>query len=133
MGKEKNFENKVKSYLRSKGIYPLGLEKQKMINDPIGYYEKRFANRNTGAGLPDMHIVIFGFSLEIEIKAENGNPTDLQLKICDQIRSSRSFAAILYPSGFEYFKNIINTIIINKSYFDYNLLNKHFPLILKEE
>ena len=131
MGKEKSFVNKIQEYLKDNGIYPLGFEKQKMIIDPIGYYEKRFANRNTGRGLPDMHVVIYGFSLEVEIKAENGTPSDLQLKICDQIRESSSFAVILFPSGFGDFKNIINIIKINKSYIDYNLLNKRYPLILK--
>lgn len=130
MGNEKNFENKIKKYLKDNGIYPLGFEKQKMAATPIGYYEKRFANRNTGAGLPDMHIVIYGFSIEIEIKAKNGKPSDLQLKICDQMRKSHSLAFILYPSGFKYFKHIIEAII-NRSYSDYNYFNMYYPITLK--
>lgn len=128
MGNEKSFENQIKTYLKNKGIYPLGYEKQKMIKNPIGYYEKRFANRNTGSGLPDMHIVIHGFSFEIEIKSENGKPSNLQLQICNQIRNSGSFAAILYPSGFERFKDIINDICELGKYVVYNEI---YPLILK--
>ena len=131
VGKEKSFENKIKEYLKANGIYPLGFEKQKMKINPIGYYEKRFANRNTGRGLPDMHVVIYGFSLEVEIKAENGEPSDLQLKICNQMRESNAFAVVLFPSGFDDFKDIINIIKINKSHTDYNLLNEHYSLILK--
>lgn len=128
MGKEKDFEtNKVKCFLKSKGIYPLGLEKQKMTIDPIGYYEKRFANRNTKRGLPDMHIVIHGQSFEVELKAENGTASDLQIAICNQIRNSGGNAFILYPSGYGLFKKIIEYIIINKSPI------KNCPLILKEE
>ena len=53
MAGEKIFEEKVKRYLESKGIYRLGTPKNKMSVTPVGYYEKRFANAYTGAGLPD--------------------------------------------------------------------------------
>ena len=38
MPAEKLFENKVKKYLVSKGIYPLGTPRDKMSLKPTGYY-----------------------------------------------------------------------------------------------
>ena len=38
MPAEKLFENKIKRYLISKGIYPLGTPKDKMPLKPTGYY-----------------------------------------------------------------------------------------------
>ena len=43
-----------------------------MTVKPIGYYEKRWGNKMTTSGLPDLHIVINGWSFEVEIKAPNG-------------------------------------------------------------
>lgn len=42
MAAEKIFENRVKKWLQSLGIYPLGTAKDKMPVPPIGYYEKRW-------------------------------------------------------------------------------------------
>lgn len=90
---------------------------------PIGYYEKRFANRNTKKGLPDMHICICGTSLEIELKADNGIPSELQIKICEQIRESGGQAFVLYPSGFFQFQKIVKDMK-NDLFYD-------IPIILK--
>ena len=91
---------------------------------PIGYYEKRFANRNTKKGLPDMHICVCGMSLEIELKADNGTPSEIQIKMCEQIRNSGGQAYIVYPTGFTELKIIIADIVLNKGY-------SERPLILK--
>ncbi len=124
MGPEKSFENKVKNFLSEQGIYPLGIEKQKITIAPIGYWEKRFANRNTKSGLPDMHICIYGHSIEVELKQQNGKPSDLQIKMCQQIIDSEGIAFILYPSGFETFKRFIHNII-------YDEYIEDLPLIVK--
>lgn len=113
MGPEKTFENKVKKFLSEQGVYPLGIEKQKITAKPIGYWEKRFANRYTKSGLPDMHVCIFGYAIELELKRQDGKPSDLQIKMCHQINDSGGFAIILYPSGFETFKKFIYDIIYN--------------------
>lgn len=114
MGPEKRFETKVKNYLSNIGIYALGTERQKMVNFPIGYYEKRFANRNTKRGLPDMHVCIKGISIELELKADNGKPSDLQIKMCQQIRESGGHAYIVYPSAFDQLQEIIANIILER-------------------
>lgn len=85
-----------------------------MPKEPIGYYEKRFANRMTKKGLPDMHICIKGMSLEVEVKADDGVPSVMQLFMCNQIRNSGGFAIVLYPSGFERFKAFVRDFIHEK-------------------
>lgn len=111
MAAEKNFENKIKKYLKSVGIYPFGTPKSKMKVPIVGYYEKRFANRMTKSGLPDMHIVIKGISFEVELKKIDGTPSKLQLFNIDLIRKSGGLGIILYPDQFEDFKLLVNDLI----------------------
>ena len=55
MAGEKNFENRLKRWLESMGIYPLGHPKDKIMVHPCGYYEKRWGGgRFQKSGLPDM-------------------------------------------------------------------------------
>ena len=112
MAAEKLFENRIKVYLQSLGVYALGTPVQKMKVPPIGYWEKRFANKMTTSGLPDMHIVVYNQSIEVEIKAPNGKASELQKHMVDQINNSRCAACILYEhqkdipdDGFEYYIN----------------------------
>lgn len=110
MASEKNFENRVKKWLQGLGIYPLGTAKDKMPVPPIGYYEKRWGGGYSKAGLPDMHIVVNGISLDVELKASNGKPSELQKHNIRQINDSGSIAMILYPEGFEEFKSIVKGV-----------------------
>ena len=66
----------------------------------------------TSSGLPDMHIVINGFSLEIEVKAPNGKASELQKHMIEQINKSGCRGAVLYEhqwnipdDGFPYYIN----------------------------
>ena len=57
MAGEKNFENRLKDWLESEGIYPLGHPEDKMTVPPCGFYEKRWGgSRYVKSGLPDMRI-----------------------------------------------------------------------------
>ena len=114
MAAEKKFEEQIKKYLKDNGIYRLGTPKQDMKNKNIGYYEKRFANAYTGSGLPDLHIVIKGISIEVEIKAENGRASELQKIKLKQIVESNSIGFVLYPKDFELFKELIQEIIVEQ-------------------
>lgn len=96
MAAEKNFENKVKQWLESIGVYPLGTGKDKMNISPCGYYEKRWGGGYSKAGLPDLHIVVNGINLDAELKASNGRPSELQKQKVVQINQSGSIAIILY-------------------------------------
>lgn len=107
MAAEKNFETKVKNWLKSEGIYDFGTAEDKMIIPPCGYYEKRWGGGYSKKGLPDMHIVVNFINIEVELKASNGKPTDLQKQKIVQANNSCSIGIILYPEGFEQFKAII--------------------------
>lgn len=70
MASEKNFENRLKNWLESEGVYPLGEPVDRMKTPPCGYYEKRWGGgRYVKSGLPDMRIVVNGIALEVELKA----------------------------------------------------------------
>lgn len=105
---EKSFEEKLKAWLESEGIYPLGTPENEMATPPCGYWEKRWGGgKYTKAGLPDMHIVVNGISIEAELKAPNGRLSELQKQKLKQIDKSGCIAVVLYPKDFESFKNIV--------------------------
>ena len=85
-----------------------GSKIQKISVNACGYYEKRWGGGTfTKSGLPDMHICVNGRSLELEIKAQNGHPSELQKKMVGQINTSGGAAAIIYPDDFNYVKAVI--------------------------
>lgn len=108
MAAEKTFENKVK----------------KFIEDSGGWQVKFFANNYTRRGIPDILASINGYFVGIEVKADNGHPSALQLHQIDLIRKSGGFAFVLYPSAFEIFKRFVRDL--NKDIYD-----KELPVIWK--
>lgn len=111
MAAEKQFEERVKRYLKSIGVYPLGTPEDKMTVPPIGYYEKRWGGGTfTKSGLPDLHIVVNGMSVDVELKAQNGRPSELQIFVIKQIRAAGGFAFVLYPSGYSEFVKFITDL-----------------------
>lgn len=100
---EKQFENKVKRFLESKGIYRLG----NYVGHAIGYYTKRHGNVFTGSGLPDLQIVIRGMCYEVELKNETGRTSPMQEFIIDQINRSNGCAMVVNPKNFDTFVKFI--------------------------
>ena len=92
MAQEKQFETKIKKMLKDKGAY----------------FVKFFANSYTRAGVPDILACVNGYFVGIEVKAQNGHPSDLQLYNADQIRKAGGFSFIVYPSGYEELIKIID-------------------------
>ena len=88
MAKEKVFENKIKSYLKSIGAY----------------FIKTHGDRFSRVGTPDIIACVNGHFVAVEVKAENGKPSELQLYHIKQIKESGGVAYILYPKDFEKFK-----------------------------
>lgn len=102
IGQEKNFENKIKAYIEELG----------------GWHVKFFANRMTKSGIPDILACVGGYFVAIEVKAQNGHPSELQLHHCKKIRESGGFAFIAYPSGWETLKKIL--YMLSNGYFEEN-------------
>ena len=122
MAAEKQFEEKLKAWLESEGIYPLGTPEQDMSTVSWGYWEKRWGGgKYVKAGLPDMHIVVNGISIEVELKAQNGRPSELQKQKLNQIDDAGCCAVVLYPKDFENFKRLVLHIKHHLS-FDLNLI-----------
>lgn len=114
MAAEKAFEESLKKWLESVGIYALGTPKQEMFVPSCGYWEKRWGGgKYTKAGLPDMHIVINGVSVEVELKAPNGKPSELQKQKLNQIADAGCISLVLYPKDFEKFKQLVQFIKSN--------------------
>lgn len=108
VGPEKTFENKVKKFLEEQGAW----------------FVKFFANRMTREGIPDILACVNGYFVGIEVKAQNGKPSELQKYHCNKIRKAGGFAFVLYPSGFEDFKQFIYGLNCER-------FNREMPIILK--
>ena len=91
MAQEKTFENKIKKFLEENGAW----------------YVKFFANSYTKSGIPDILACVNGYFVGIEVKAQNGKPSELQLYNIRKIRKAGGFAMVVYPSGFNRFKEFI--------------------------
>lgn len=91
MGKEKQFENRIKKFLTEQGCY----------------HFKFFANSYTKRGIPDLIACVNGYFVGIEVKAENGKPSDLQLYNIKKIQESGGIGLVLYPKDFEDFKDLV--------------------------
>ena len=114
MAQEKSFEEKLKQWLASEGIYALGTEKQKMTVEPCGYWEKRWGGgKYIKSGMPDMHIVVNSVSIEAELKAPPNTPSELQKQKLNQIDNAWCIAVVLYPKDFENFKQLVLYIKYN--------------------
>ena len=112
-GPEKQFENRVKHFLHSVGIYPAGYPEQKMEAEPRGWYFKVWGGGFQKAGIPDLILNVNGSFMAIEVKSQNGSPTDIQALNVSRIRETGGNAFILYPSGFNEFQQLINAMLRN--------------------
>ena len=94
MAQEKQFENRIKRYLTENGIW----------------HVKYFANGFTKSGIPDILACCNGHFLGIEVKAENGKPSQLQIYNIEKIRESGGYAVIVKPSQFDELKELIEEL-----------------------
>lgn len=94
MAAEKQFENRIKKYLTEHGVW----------------HVKYFANGFTKSGIPDILACCNGHFLAIEVKAENGKPSELQLHHIEKIKQSGGRAVIVKPSQFEELKKLIQEL-----------------------
>ena len=92
MAAEKNFENKVKRFLKSQGAYII-----KYWGGAV--YTKK--------GVPDLLVCINGWFLGIELKAPKGKPSDLQLYNLRKIEQAGGIGFVLYPKHYDDFVKFI--------------------------
>ena len=95
MASEKNFENKVKKFLKDEGCWFLK------------YWAGAAYTKN---GIPDLLVCCNGHFLGVELKAPNGKPSDLQMWNIEQIKKAGGIAMVLYPKDFEEFKKLIQEL-----------------------
>lgn len=101
MNPEKLFENKVKAYLKEQSCWF------------VKYWSGTAQNgkKFTKDGVPDLLICCNGFFIGLELKAENGKPSQLQLWNLEQIRKAGGIGIVLYPHMFEEFKEMIEKLM----------------------
>ena len=98
MASEKVFDNKIKAYLKSIGAY----------------FIKTHGDRFSKIGTPDIIACVNGYFVAVEVKAENGKPSQLQLHHIEQIKKAGGVAYILYPKDFEDFKTKMTLLFIER-------------------
>lgn len=91
MAEEKNFENRIKSFLKSQNAWIL----------------KTWGGGMQRSGIPDLLCCVNGYFVAIEVKASKGKASELQLWNIEQIKKAGGIALILYPKDFEDFKKLI--------------------------
>lgn len=106
---EKNFENRIKTFLKGEGAWF------------IKYWA---GSQFTKSGVPDILACVDGYFVAIEVKGPNGIPSELQLHTIKKIREAGGFAFVLYPSGFDEFKKFI--LNLNREIF-----NRDMEVIMK--
>lgn len=97
MGAEKNFENRVKKFLKESGCWFLKYWSGGAQNG------KKF----TKDGIPDILCCCEGLFLGIELKAPKGRPSDLQLYHLRKIDEAGGLAVLLYPKDYDTFRSMI--------------------------
>ena len=94
MAQEKNFENKIKAYLKSIGAY----------------FIKTHGDRFSKVGTPDIIACVNGHFVAVAVKAEDGKPSELQLYHLEQIiKNAKGYGAFVIPTeGIKKIKRYIN-------------------------
>lgn len=119
MAAEKNFENKVKTYLKNYGCWFLK------------YWS---GAAYTKSGIPDLLVSSDGCFIGVELKADKGEPSPLQLYNLRKIRESGGYGILLYPKDFEQFKTFNeNKSKLNAWYLSNIEIQKHWEIKLKGE
>lgn len=96
MAQEKQYENKIKKYLKERGAWLI----------------KYWGGASfTKSGVPDILACVNGYFVGIEVKAENGRPSNLQIYNIKKIREADGIAFVLYPNDWDMFQNIITMLL----------------------
>lgn len=91
MAQEKQFEEKVKKYLKEKGCWLL----------------KYWGGGFTKTGIPDLLVCCKGWFMGVEIKGPEGKPTELQIYNLRSIDRAGGRGILLYPKDYDLFKRLV--------------------------
>ena len=106
MAGEKIFENKIKAFLDDL---------------PKTWYFKYWAGPYSKAGIPDIIACVNGKFVGIEVKADKGHASELQIRNIDLIEKANGIGLIIYPKDFEMLKSLLNAVSEGKEHEFYKL------------
>lgn len=92
MAEEKNFENKVKKFLKDNQCWLLK------------YWG---GAAYTKSGIPDILVCCKGHFMGVEVKASTGKPSDLQIYNLREIDRAGGLSILLFPKDFDLFKKLV--------------------------
>lgn len=82
----------------------------KLIEKNNGYVVKFNASAISKTGVPDLLACINGKFVGLEVKKENGKPSEIQLWNIEQIKKSGGIAMVVKPSDYENVKKLIEKL-----------------------
>lgn len=115
MAAEKQFENKVKTFLKDNGCW---------------FLKYWGGAAYTKSGIPDILVCCKGRFMAVEVKAPNGKPSDLQIYNLRQIDRAGGLAILLYPKDYDLFKRLVENPDNKKLYEVLKSKWKHFESII---
>lgn len=118
MAAEKQFENKVKAFLKNNGCW---------------FLKYWGGAAYTKSGIPDMLVCCKGRFIAVEVKAPNGKPSDLQIYNLRQIDRAGGLAILLYPKDYDLFKKLVKVPDDREIYEELKSRWKHFESIINNQ
>lgn len=118
MAAEKNFENKVKSFLKDSGCW---------------FLKYWGGAAYTKSGIPDILVCCKGRFIGVETKAPKGRPSDLQIYNLRQIDRAGGLAILLYPKDYDLFKKLVEHPDDRELYEILKSRWKHFESIINNQ
>lgn len=82
-----------------------------MKEQQIGWFTKIWCGGYQKSGIPDLILCVNGIFVTVELKAPNGHASELQKMNTARINQSNGIGIILFPDGFEQFKEIMKGAI----------------------
>lgn len=118
MAAEKQFENKVKAFLKNNGCW---------------FLKYWGGAAYTKSGIPDILVCCKGRFIAVEVKAPNGKPSDLQIYNLRQIDRAGGLAILLYPKDYDLFKKLVEVPDDREVYEELKSRWKHFESIINNQ
>lgn len=118
MAAEKQFENKVKAFLK---------------NNDCWFLKYWGGAAYTKSGIPDILVCCKGRFIAVEVKAPNGKPSDLQIYNLRQIDGAGGLAILLYPKDYDLFKKLVKVPDDWEVYEELKSRWKHFEPIINNQ